>query len=240
MSALTRIGGGVASWLLRLLLAALIIDLFYVWQLWHQRPVLETGPVPMSRFISDQRTRGGVGTSRWQPVAIDTIPEHVVRAVLIAEDGRFYSHAGFDFTAIQQAINVNMERRRIAFGASTISQQTAKNMYLTPERSWLRKWHEALLTATLEVFVSKRRILEVYLNTAQLGRNVFGVEAAAWHYWNKPVTSLSLRQAAELAATLPSPGSANPDTRNAFFRSHADKIHRRLQHVLTTRAVAPD
>ncbi|MDH3377565.1 MAG: monofunctional biosynthetic peptidoglycan transglycosylase [Gammaproteobacteria bacterium] len=231
MSVLTRVGHGIASGLWRLLLAVLIIDLFYVWQLWHERPVLETGPVPMSRFISDQRTRGGLNTSRWEPIAIEKIPAHVVRAVLIAEDGRFYSHAGFDFTAIQHAINVNMERRRIAFGASTISQQTAKNLYLTPERSWLRKWHEALLTVTLEVLVSKRRILEIYLNTAQFGRGVFGVQAAARHYWSKPVALLSLRQAAELAAALPSPGSANPNARSAFFRSHADKIYRRLQRV---------
>jgi len=238
VSALIRSGRGVARWLLRLLLAALIIDLFYIWQLWHERPVLESGPVPMSRFISDQRTRGGLRMSRWEPIAIDKIPTHVVRAVLIAEDGRFYSHAGFDFTAIQQAINVNMERRRIAFGASTISQQTAKNMYLTPERSWLRKWHEALLTVTLEVLVSKRRILEIYLNTAQLGRGVFGVQAAARHYWNRPVALLSLRQAAELAATLPSPGNANPNTRSVFFRSHADKIYRRLQRVYDPRGTS--
>jgi len=230
------IAGTITRWIFRLILVTLIIDVVYVWQLWRQQPVTELGPVPESRLIANQRAR--IGMAHWQPVAMHEIPDHVVRAVLIAEDARFYYHAGFDLTAIRSAIWANLQHRRLAYGASTISQQTAKNLFLTPERSWLRKWHEALLTAALEVFVSKQRILEIYLNTAQFGSNVYGVEAAASYYWDKPVALLSLRQAAELAASLPAPSIANPRTRNLFFTQHSGKIHRRLLHVVSAKGAA--
>jgi monofunctional biosynthetic peptidoglycan transglycosylase len=123
----------------------------------------------------------------------------------------------------------NLERGRFVYGGSTISQQTTKNLFLSPSRNPLRKWHELVLTLALEHHLDKRRIMEHYLNVAQFGRGLFGVEAAARHYWGIPAARLSQRQAIELAATLPAPVSSNPATRNRSFRQRFNKINRHFQ-----------
>ena len=139
----------------------------------------------------------------WVPY--ERISVHLKRAVVAAEDAKFLDHEGFDWAAIQQAIAKNESRGRVVAGASTISQQLAKNLFLSPERSWLRKAEEAAITWMLERTLSKRRILELYLNVAEWGEGVFGAEAAAWHYFGVPVAALTREQAAWLAAILPSP-----------------------------------
>ena len=139
----------------------------------------------------------------WVPYS--RISEHLKRAVVAAEDAKFLDHEGFDWEAIQKAIEKNERRGRVVAGASTITQQLAKNLFLSGSRSWLRKGQEAVITWMMERTMSKRRILELYLNVAEWGDGIFGAEAAARHHFGIPAASLSAEQSAWLAAILPSP-----------------------------------
>jgi monofunctional biosynthetic peptidoglycan transglycosylase len=139
----------------------------------------------------------------WVPYG--RISVHLKRAVVAAEDAKFVGHEGFDWEAIQQAIEKNERRGRVVAGASTISQQLAKNLFLSGRRSWLRKAQEAAITWMIETTMSKRRILELYLNVAEWGEGLFGAEAAALHHFGVPAASLGQEQAAWLAGALPSP-----------------------------------
>lgn len=139
----------------------------------------------------------------------DEIPKHAALAVVTSEDQRFPLHMGFDMEAIQQAIKERQRRGELR-GASTISQQVARNMYLWTGRSWLRKGVEAWFTLLIELIWGKQRILEVYLNIAEWGPGVFGLQAASAHHFGKTASQLSPLQAALLAATLPSPLRYDP------------------------------
>ena len=140
---------------------------------------------------------------QWLPYA--RISAHLKRAVVVAEDAKFLDHEGFDWDAIQEALVKNQRKGRVVAGASTISQQLAKNLFLSGERSWLRKGQEAIITWMLEQTMSKRRILELYLNVAEWGDGVFGAEAAARHHFGISAAALGPEQAAWLAAILPAP-----------------------------------
>lgn len=145
-----------------------------------------------------------VGPSSPDFVPLASLPAHLVRAVLASEDAGFYAHHGFDFEEIQDALAHARERRRVR-GASTISQQVAKNLFLSPERTAARKVREALATVALETALGKRRLLEIYLNVAEWGAGVHGVGAAARHWFGKDVRALDAKEAAFLATILPSP-----------------------------------
>ena len=140
---------------------------------------------------------------KWVPY--ERISIHLKRAVVAAEDARFLDHEGFDWAAIQKALEKNEKKGRVVAGASTISQQLAKNLFLSGERSWLRKGQEAIITWMLEDTLSKQRILELYLNVAEWGDGVFGAEAAARHHFGVGAAALNAEQAAWLAVVLPSP-----------------------------------
>jgi monofunctional biosynthetic peptidoglycan transglycosylase len=214
-------------WGFRLLLVALIVDLVYIAVIWPDWTRLRRGAVPKSNFIvsyEEQRAEKHWPALQWQPVSIAEIPRHLERAVLLSEDVRFYTHSGFDFAAIREAIDLNLEKKQLAIGASTVSQQTAKNLFLSPSRNPLRKWHEMFLTVGLEHHLSKTRILEVYLNTAEFGRGIYGVQAAALAYWGIPASQLSVTQAAELAVSLPSPTKHNPLTRTEQFMKRRQRL----------------
>ena len=218
-----------------LLIAALAFgDCFYVAGLWPDWGLYADGPVLktsfMKRYEHDRAGNGGPPLL-WAPVALDSISGHVVRAVLVGEDIRFYRHRGFDRVAFEEAMQANLDRRRIVYGGSTISQQTVKNLFFTPSRSLLRKWHELLLTFGMEHALDKPRILEIYLNVAEFGRGVYGVEAASRLYFGVRASDLSSHQAAELAASLPAPRTHNPATRTKFFQSRTRKLLRQLQEL---------
>ena len=213
--------------MLRIALLLLVIDLIYMAVIWPDWKPVANGPVPKSSFIQlyeDKRAERNWPRLSWQPVAFNTIPRHMVRAVIVAEDSRFYEHSGFDLIAIKEALNFNWSQGGVLIGASTISQQTTKNLFLSPSRDPLRKWHEVLLTWGLERNVRKSRILEIYLNTAEFGRGVYGVQAAARTYYGVDAADLSLEQAAELAATLPSPVKNNPASRGERFEKRTQRI----------------
>lgn len=143
----------------------------------------------------------------WQRdrVQIEDISSQMVYAVIAAEDNKFVSHFGFDIPAVQKAILYNASQERSVLGWSTISQQTAKNVFLWPHRSIIRKWLEAYFTLLIEALWSKARILEVYLNVIEFGNGIYGVGAAAQHYFHTSAAKLTTSQSAFLAALLPNP-----------------------------------
>ena len=164
---------------------------------------------PTSAFMLDRRWQALANdeadfTLQYEWVEWDTLSPELPIALVAAEDQRFPEHAGFDFRAIDQALQ-SRARGRPMRGASTISQQVAKNLFLWDGRSWLRKGLEAWYTALIELFWPKQRILEVYANIAEFGDGVYGAEAAALAYFGKPAKRLSAAESARLAAVLPSP-----------------------------------
>jgi monofunctional glycosyltransferase len=138
-------------------------------------------------------------------VRLSSISPYLAKAVLIAEDDKFWSHHGFDVDAMEKAMEKNIKKGAFRAGGSTISQQLAKNLYLTPEKSPLRKIKEAIITWRIERTLSKRRILELYLNVAEWGEGIFGIEAASLNYYGKPALELSPEEASRLAVVLPNP-----------------------------------
>ncbi|HLS85171.1 MAG TPA: monofunctional biosynthetic peptidoglycan transglycosylase [Burkholderiales bacterium] len=164
---------------------------------------------------------------RWVPY--ERISVHLKRAVVAAEDARFLDHEGFDWEAIQRAFERNDRRGRVVAGASTISQQLAKNLFRSGERSYVRKAQEALITWMIERTMSKRRILELYLNVAEWGEGVFGAEAAARHHFGVPAAALSPGQAAWLAVVLPSPRRYAKGRTTAYLARRVSTIRGRME-----------
>ncbi len=156
----------------------------------------------------------------WTPFS--KISPYLVKAVLIAEDDKFWKHEGFDYEAIEKAIEKDLKAKKFKFGGSTITQQLARNLYLSPEKSILRKISEAIITWRMEQVLSKKRILELYLNVAEWGDGIFGAEAASRHYYGKPSSELTPEEAARLASILPNPRKYNPlgDQRYVINRSN--------------------
>ncbi len=156
----------------------------------------------------------------WVPLY--RISPYLIKAVLIAEDDKFWSHEGFDYEAIQKAIEKDLKTKKLKFGGSTISQQLARNLFLSPRKSLLRKLREALITWRMERVLSKKRILELYLNVVEWGEGIFGIEAASRHYYGKPSSELNPVEAARLASVLPNPRRYYPtsDQKYVIHRSH--------------------
>jgi monofunctional biosynthetic peptidoglycan transglycosylase len=163
-----------------------------------------------------------------QWVGYERISTQLKRAVVAAEDAKFVGHEGFDWDAISKAMEKNEKKGRVVSGASTISQQLAKNLFLSGERSWLRKGQEAVITWMLESTLSKRRILELYLNFAEWGDGVFGAEAAARHHFGINAAGLSAPQSAFLAAILPSPRRYAPGRITPYVAGRMDTILARM------------
>ena len=159
----------------------------------------------MRMRLEGMRENGSEATLARRWVAYERISPSLKRAIVAAEDAKFLDHEGFDWEAIQKAHEKNVQRGRIVAGGSTISQQLAKNLFLSGSRSPLRKAQEAVITVMLEKMMSKRRILEIYLNVIEWGDGVFGAEAAAQHYFRVSASQLSTEQAARLASMVPNP-----------------------------------
>lgn len=159
-------------------------------------------PVPFTILMVQRAFEGD--RIRYHPVSMNKINPSMVAAVIAAEDARFCQHNGFEFEAMKRAAKANSQGKKLR-GASTISQQTAKNVFLWPARSYVRKGFEAGFTVLIETLWGKRKIMEDYLNVAEMGDGVFGVEAASKYYFNKHAKDLSLVEASRLAAILPSP-----------------------------------
>lgn len=188
----------------------------------------------LMRIRQEEARRQGKTPRRVQLwVPYDRLSPHLVRAVLAGEDSRFFDHAGFDWEEIQKAIKKDWEERGFVRGASTITQQLAKNLFLSPSRNPLRKLQEAIITVEMELFLSKRRILEIYLNVIEWGDGIYGAEAAARHYFRTSASALTRDQAAFLAAIIPGPlGAYHPQRHPARVARRAALIERLMRHVL--------
>lgn len=160
---------------------------------------------------------------------LSEVPKEVVRAILISEDWSFYSHDGFDFNQIKEAVETNLERGKFARGASTITQQVAKNVFLDQNKSLIRKLREANLTVQMEEHLSKNRILEIYLNIAEWGEGIFGIERAAQYYFKKSPKQLNVKEGVFLAVLLPGPKKYSQSFRD---RELTDFMRKRIHTIL--------
>jgi monofunctional biosynthetic peptidoglycan transglycosylase len=160
---------------------------------------------------------------KWVPLA--GISPFLVKAVLISEDDKFWSHKGFDVEAIHKALEKDLQSGKARFGGSTISQQLVKNLYLTPEKSAVRKAREAVITWRMERVLTKRRILELYLNVVEWGEGIFGAEAAAQRYFGKPALLLTAQEAALLATVLPNPRRYRVDNPGPYVLRRSKVIY---------------
>ncbi|WP_295338040.1 monofunctional biosynthetic peptidoglycan transglycosylase [Flavobacterium sp.] len=164
----------------------------------------------------------------WVP--LEEISPNLQKAVIASEDGNFLNHYGFDFQAMQKAFKNNQKGKRIK-GGSTISQQTAKNVFLWQGRSYLRKGLEAYFTVLIELIWGKERIMEVYLNSIEMGKGVYGAEEAAKHWYRKSAVNLTKREAAGIAAILPNPLKYKATNSSSYIERRKDKILRNMRHV---------
>jgi monofunctional biosynthetic peptidoglycan transglycosylase len=212
------------------LVIATSLFLVYQWIAWPDVDRLADSDPRTSAFIErHRRTTEGPILHVWVPYA--AISDDLKLAVLVAEDIGFFSHRGFAIDEVRIALRQSIREGRELRGASTISQQLVKNLWLSPSRNPWRKVKELLLTRQLERALSKRRILELYLNLAQFGPEVFGAEAAARHFYGVPADRITARRAAELAAGLPRPRTWNPRSDSGGYRRRVDLIRARMRQA---------
>jgi monofunctional biosynthetic peptidoglycan transglycosylase len=184
------------------------------------------------RLRTEEAARAGDELKRaYRWVDYNRISPHLKRAVLVAEDSSFWEHDGIDFQQIKESMEINFERMEFARGASTITQQLAKNLYLTPSKNPVRKLRELLIARRLEAELSKRRILELYLNVIEWGDGIFGAEAAARRHFHKSAAALSADESAMLAAAIINPRVLNPGAPNRRLRTRQQMIMRRMGAV---------
>ena len=216
------------------LLALLALTVLWLgWELltWPDVAALAKEDPETTAFIEDYRGWGLFGKKKdveqkWVPYS--KISSNLKRAVLVGEDLEFFGHDGFSEREMKESLEEAWEEKKLPRGASTITQQLAKNLWLSPSRNPLRKVKEAMLTRQLEKHLTKRRILEVYLNVVELGPGIYGAEAAARHYYGQSARSLTVQQAAELAASLPRPKSWHPGSKDRGYRWRVRLIQRRM------------
>lgn len=190
--------------------------------------------VPATTALMQQRIDEASGEGRTlkirrQWIPLKRIPKHVLDAIIVAEDGTFYAHSGFDWFEVRESIKKNIEEGRAARGASTITQQLAKNLYLSTSKNPMRKLKEMSITFFLERRLSKHRILELYVNVIEWGNGIFGIEAASRAYFGKSASSLTVDEGARIAAVIPSPLRHSPDQNSRY-------VLRRKNIVLTRMA----
>lgn len=218
-----------------LLLLALIAWVGYEAWTWPRVGALATRPPRTTAFIeryrAEQRAAGRDDRVQWTWVPYADISIHVKRAVVVAEDIRFFAHGGVDLDEVEEAFERAVERKTLPRGASTITQQLAKNLWLAPSRSPLRKAREAILAWQLERTLTKRRILELYLNVAEFGPGCYGVEAAARRYFTKSAGDVGSLEGAQLAASLPNPRAWHPGSTSRAYQAHVARVLRRVERV---------
>jgi monofunctional biosynthetic peptidoglycan transglycosylase len=190
----------------------------------------------MDQRAAEVRARGEEPRRFQTWVPYDRISRNLTKAVLAGEDSRFFDHGGFDWEEMQKALEKDWNEGRFSRGASTISQQLAKNLFLSTSKNPFRKLHEAVITKEMEWILGKRRILEIYLNVIEWGDGVYGAEAAARTYFNTSAAALSADQAAFLSAIIPSPnGAFNPSKHRGRVERRKNLIERLMRHVVVPR-----
>ena len=183
----------------------------------------------MRQRADEAEAKGKTFVIRQSWVPLSRLPKHLTDAIIVAEDGTFYEHDGFDWFEVRESIEKNIKERRPARGGSTITQQLAKNLYLSTSKDPLRKGREMVITMLLEQNLSKQRILELYVNLIEWGDGVFGVDAAARKYFGRPAAELTLEQSLRLAAVIPSPLRHRPDVESRYVLRRSEIIRKRMQ-----------
>jgi len=206
----------------------LVIQLSFLARVWWWKDHNPQSTAFIQARMEQLRARDPQAKLRHSWVPYERVATSLKRAVVVAEDAKFADHEGFDWEAIEKAREKNLKKGRIVAGGSTISQQLAKNLFLSGERSALRKGQEALITVMIEHVMDKRRILEIYLNVIEWGEGVFGAEAAARHYYNIPASALGPEQSARLAAMVPNPRFYDRNRSTAYLARRAQTILARM------------
>ncbi|PHV12739.1 monofunctional biosynthetic peptidoglycan transglycosylase [Chitinimonas sp. BJB300] len=214
-----------------------LFTVFVLYQLWLFAHVVwwkyynpsGTAFMTQQRDVLQQKDAEADLQHQWVPY--DQISPSLKRALVASEDAKFLAHEGFDWEGMQTAWEKNMKKGRIAAGGSTISQQLAKNLFLSGQRSYLRKLEEAAITLMLEAVMDKRRIFEIYLNVIEWGNGVFGAEAAARHYFNTSAAKLGAAQSAKLAAMVPNPRYYDKNRNARGLVRKAAIIERRMRYA---------
>jgi monofunctional biosynthetic peptidoglycan transglycosylase len=214
--------------LLLALIALVVVQFWFLVHVWYWVNHNPEVTAFMRARLETLRQKDTQATIRHQWVPYDRISVHLKRAVIAAEDAKFLDHEGFDWEAIQKAYEKNLKKGRVSHGGSTISQQLAKNLFLSGSRTWWRKAQEAVITFMIEAVMSKRRILEIYLNVIEWGNGVFGAEAAARHHFGVPASAVGPEQAARLAAMVPSPRRYGPGADTAYLQKRTEIIRSRM------------
>jgi monofunctional biosynthetic peptidoglycan transglycosylase len=208
--------------------AMLALWLLFTWVTWPDVAALQTEDPEttalIERYRAQRRAEGASDAVSWRPVPYGEISANLKRAVVASEDTEFFFHDGFSSHEVKEALKKAIREREAPRGASTITQQVAKNLWLSPRRSLTRKFREAMLTRQLEKHLSKQRILDLHLNIAEFGPGIYGAEAASRHYFGIPASALSPRQGAMLAAGLPRPRSWNPGSDSEYYRANVERI----------------
>ena len=224
------------SWLRRAARLTLVVAFAYVcWEAltWPHVAVLARSIPKSTAFIdrwkTKQRAAGKRDAPDWRWVPYTAISPHLKRAVLVSEDITFFGHHGFEAAEIETALKEAIDERGMPRGASTITQQVAKNLWLSPSRNPLRKIKEAILTWQLERSLDKKRILEIYLDVAEFGPGIYGAEAASRRYFGKSAAELDEHEAAQLAAGLPYPGLWHPGGHSAVAARRTERILGRME-----------
>jgi monofunctional biosynthetic peptidoglycan transglycosylase len=221
--------------LVGLALLALVAFVVYEAVRWPDVRALAWRPPATTAFIeryrAQERQAGRPPRVQWTWVPYNRISPALKRAVVVAEDTSFFTHQGFAPSEIREAIDRAVKEFDLPRGASTITQQLAKNLWLSPSRNPLRKLKEAILTWQLEKALTKRRILELYLNVVELGPGIYGAEAASRPYFRKPAADLAEDEAAELAAALPRPSVWHPGVATTAYRRYVADIRRRMDRI---------
>ena len=187
-------------------------------------------PIPVTPLMLSRSAENGFTKWKHNWVPIEKISPNLQLAVVASEDQNFLNHNGFDYVAIEKAIEHNKKGKRKR-GASTISQQTAKNVFLWEGRSWIRKGFEVYFTFLIELFWSKERIMEVYLNSIEMGNGIYGAEAASQYWYKKSANKLTQREAAGIAAILPNPKKFKANNSSPYIEKRKDHIVRQIRFI---------
>ena len=223
-TALRWLGKGVAAAVALVLLYQLWIFAHVLWWIDHNPSTTSF----MEAGLARQQEKNPDAELRHKWVPYERISINLKRAIVAAEDAKFIEHEGFDVEGIQAAVEKNLKKGKLVAGGSTISQQLAKNLFLSGERTWWRKAQEAAITVMIETIMSKRRILEIYLNVIEWGNGVFGAEAAARYHFGVTAAALGPEQAARLAAMVPSPRRYPPGHETVYLQRRAEIILARM------------
>ncbi len=220
--------GRISSLLLFFFILSILLAVFYLIAMPNVSSLKKRNPQKtafMEYREKEKKSKGQHYNTIQIWVPLSKISPYLIKAVVIAEDDKFWRHEGFDYESIQKAIEKDIQKRKFKFGGSTLSQQLARNLYLSPVKSLWRKTLEAILTWKIERTLSKRRILELYLNLAEWGRGIFGAEAASRHYFGKESSDLTPLEAARLAAILPNPRKYDPTGNQNYVLNRSRLIY---------------